>query len=184
MSGSAPQNADVVMTDATLEAEVSIANKVKADLRMSDFSVWVDRDTEFRYDALLSSQLNALKHADALPIDFDQIVGEGSQLYGCNVGETDAFVGRSSVLKKFYIRDGYDALFEKIKTCWRDNETKRVTLIGNPGTGKSWFQVYVLRELLRNRDGYKYIIRQVGVLIYIIDLEQINATNGVLPMVF
>ena len=163
----------MVMTDANTEAaELVIANKVKADLRMPEFSAWVDKDTEFRYDPLLSSQLNALKISEAQQIDFNQIGGEGSQLYGCDVGEIDAFVGLSSVVKKFYIRDGYDSLFQKIKTCWQDNETKRVTLMGNPGTGKSWYQVYVLRELLRNRSGYKYIIRQVGKLIYIIDLEQ------------
>jgi hypothetical protein len=172
MSTSAAHNADVVMTDAIPDPEIDIANKVKADLRIPEFGTWVDKDTDFRYDPLLSSQLSSLRIAEVHEIDFNQVAGEGSKLYGCNVGDIGSFLGLSSVLKKFYIRDGYDALFAKIKTCWQDNETKRVTLIGNPGTGKSWYQVYILRELLRNRSGYKYIIRHVGKLIYIIDLEQ------------
>ena len=179
MSGSewlAENAEDVAMADAATttknDLEVGIANKIKGDLRVRQLGRFMDICSKFVYEPVISSELEELKYAEAHPIDFGQTTGEGSELFGCNVGRTSRFLGLKSVLKKFYIRDGYDALFDKILICWQDEMKSRVTLIGNSGTGKSWFQVYVLRELLRNRNGYKYIIRQVGTSIYVIDLEE------------
>eukprot|EP00977_Amphora_coffeiformis_P014121 scaffold3856_cov169-Amphora_coffeaeformis.AAC.7 len=147
MSGSATaaaaQNSDVVIADATpveATAEVVIANKVKAELGISEFSVWVDKDTKFCHDSLLSFQLVALVTVQAYQIT------------------------------SFHQLDGVKVLNSMAATL--DKDTKRVTLIGNPGTGKSWYQVYVLPELLHNPSGYKYIIRQVGKLMDMINLEQ------------
>ena len=179
MSGSEflAENADVAMEDAATtateeELQVRIANKIKSDLRKPRVGSFMDKFSKLTYEPVISDELQELKNAEAHPIDFGQTTGEGSQLFGCNVDRTSEFLGLQSVLKKFYIRDGYDALFNKILTCWQDEMESKVTLIGNAGTGKSWFQVYVLRELLRNRNGYKYIIRQVGTSVYIIDLEE------------
>jgi len=172
---------DAMMTDARPtpeELEARIAAGVKANLRFQRYGSFVNRFSTFLHDLELSNQLITLKSAVAQPIDVDQ-AGEGSKLFGCSVVPANdavrsvkGFLGLSSVLNKFYIRDGYDALFDKIKECWKNPNKQRVTLIGNAGTGKSWFQVYVVRRLLLDPDGLKYIIRQVGKVIYIIDLMQ------------
>ena len=165
---------DVEMTNAEDTPTIpstAIGNKVKDNLLTPAYGEWIDT-TGFIYDFLSSTQLKALRNAQVVPIGFDGIVGEGSQLYGCDVGKLDFFLRLSSVVDQFYIRDGYDALFAKIKSCWQVKGRKRVTLIGNAGTGKSWFQVYVLQELLRDPSGYNFIVRHVGKTISLIDLEQ------------
>jgi hypothetical protein len=48
-------------------------------------------------------------------------------------------------------------------------------LLGNAGTGKSWFQVYALKQLMscdKAKRDYDIVIRQVASTFYIIDLEE------------
>jgi hypothetical protein len=117
--------------------------------------------------------LQVLKDADASAVEIDQIGGEDSKLLSCNVGAIEeAFLGLFSDTNKLYIREGYGALLTLMKELWKNRRARRVTLLGNAGTGKSWYQVYVLRELLRDRDGFKYVIRQVAKIWYLIDLEE------------
>ena len=93
-------SADIEMTDGEIAsrtvvaaAEEGIAIRVKAQLRMEakPYAIWIDKGVEFNYDPVLSSQLKALKNAEALEIDFQQMDGEGSKLYACDVGELEDF---------------------------------------------------------------------------------------------
>jgi hypothetical protein len=51
-------------------------------------------------------------------------------------------------------RNFYDQLYTKITTLW--NNSTRIILTGNSGTGKSLFQIYLLRRLLNEEKPYKY----------------------------
>ena len=127
---------------------------------------------EFGEDYSLSSQLQALKNADASAVEFHQNGGEASYLLSYNVGAIEeGFLGLFDGTEKFYIREGYDALLTQMKDLWKNRRARRVTLLRNAGTGKRWYEVYVLRELLRIRDEFKYVIRQVGKIWYLIDLK-------------
>jgi hypothetical protein len=76
-------------------------------------------------------------------------------------------------------REFYPLLFEELKQQWKTNH-RRVGLIGNSGTGKSWFQMYALRRLMLDFDpveaegSYSFVVRQVGEELYVYDLEKAN----------
>jgi hypothetical protein len=74
-------------------------------------------------------------------------------------------------------REFYPLLFEELKKQWTTDH-RRVGLIGNSGTGKSWFQMYALRRLMLDFDdaqgGYSFVVRQVGDKFYVYDLEKGN----------
>ena len=55
----------------------------------------------------------------------------------------------------------------------RLSEEYRVVLLGNAGTGKSWFQLYALKQLLScDQRDYDIVIRQVGNNVSLIDLDE------------
>jgi hypothetical protein len=70
-------------------------------------------------------------------------------------------------------REFYPLLFEELKQQWKTNH-RRVGLIGNSGTGKSWFQMYALRRLMLEPESYSFVVRHVGEKLYVYDLEKAN----------
>ena len=114
----------------------------------------------------LGGQHTALKNAELETISVVDLGDGASQLQACDViGKysnkfLDLFVLPA---KKFYIRERYSALYQKMLDLWAESQCNKVTLLGNAGTGKSWFQVYVLRELLTaNPRVFNFVVRHVG----------------------
>ena len=134
----------------------------------------MDNKTTLDEQFVMSDQLAALKNAELETLSVVDLGDGVSQLQACDV------IGKKSnkfldlfVLpaKKFYIRERYSALYQKMLDLWAEPQSNKVTLLGNAGTGKSWFQVYVLRELLTaNPLVFNFVVRHVGTQIYLIDL--------------
>lgn len=124
--------------------------------------------TNLFYSSDLSAQVVTLKNAIPEKTTVDP------RLFGCDLqlgGES--FLGLTTELEKFYIREGYGDLYELLKKTLSTKKPRRVCLIGNAGTGKSWYQVYVLRRLLLEEDTnreFELVVRQVGDEFFIIDL--------------
>ena len=154
--------------------------KAKIKLNISDhrYDTLVDQ-TGLAIDIPMSDQLKVLKSALARPVEMVEEMGEGSRLTCCDLGEHSGFFAGLETLKdKFYIREGYNDLLTEMNRLWADSARNRVVLLGNSGTGKSWYQIFVLRQLLRrdnNPNEYQYVIRQVAAQIYLIDLNECQA---------
>ena len=60
----------------------------------------------------------------------------------------------------------------------------RVSLIGNAGIGKSLFQLYALKQLLSERkdSDYDFVIRQVNLQVYLIDLWDASVYEWTTPL--
>jgi hypothetical protein len=70
-------------------------------------------------------------------------------------------------------REFFPLLYEELKQQW-NTRNHRVGLIGNSGTGNSWFQMYALRRLMidfKANAEYYFVVRQVGQDVYVYDLE-------------
>jgi hypothetical protein len=65
-------------------------------------------------------------------------------------------------------RDCFAPLYDKIT-----NANKNIILTGNAGIGKSWFQVYLLRRLLKERKNprFRFVVRQFATDFYLMDLQ-------------
>lgn len=73
----------------------------------------------------------------------------------------------------FYARSGYRELYEHIACKWSEKKKFRVILHGNAGTGKSWFQIYALKQLLDDEERkFDIVIRQVGSKFEVFDLVE------------
>ena len=74
-----------------------------------------------------------------------------------------------------FIRKFYSDLYDILMNDWELESTQLIHIKGNAGIGKSWFQLYVIRRLLRDKDhsshSYEFVIRQVEKIFYIIDLS-------------
>lgn len=84
----------------------------------------------------------------------------------------------------FYERSGYAELYQHVAQKW-EGKRPRVVLLGNAGTGKSWFQIYALKKLLDShkcksstatgaaaKPDYDLVVRQVKNEISIFDLTK------------
>jgi hypothetical protein len=80
--------------------------------------------------------------------------------------------------KLFYTRNFYEHLYQTIMTMWEfraidsdDVQHAQLVLTGNAGTGKSYFQLYLLHRLLNERTPrYRFVVRQVEKSFYLYDL--------------
>lgn len=93
---------------------------------------------------------------------------------GTGSDTTKKFLSLDQHGKYLLIRPCYKGLYEAIVEAWPNNGTNRVLVNGNAGTGKSWFQMYALRRLLQGygeSHRYLFVIRQVGQVLYLIDLS-------------
>lgn len=88
----------------------------------------------------LTAELRKLKEAQLKQV-------EDSTLSYLDVDVGLGMFGLTTDIKKLYIRQGFQSLYDLLGRIWRSEEPHRVGLIGNAGTGKSWYQVYVLRRL-------------------------------------
>eukprot|EP00980_Cylindrotheca_fusiformis_P025364 scaffold13519_cov99-Cylindrotheca_fusiformis.AAC.2 len=152
----------------------SIEDRIKSSLKDARYGAWVDKKT-IREQFDMSDQLAALKNAEPETISVVDLGGGASQLQACDVigKDSEKFLDLYYLpAKKFYIRERYSALYQKMLDLWAEPQTNKVTLLGNAGTGKSWFQVYVLRELLTaNPRVFNFVVRHAGTRITLIDLE-------------
>eukprot|EP00980_Cylindrotheca_fusiformis_P021612 scaffold8462_cov107-Cylindrotheca_fusiformis.AAC.2 len=153
----------------------SIEDRIKSSLKDARYGARVDNRTTLDEQFGMSDQLAALKNAEPETISVVDLGDGASQLQACDVIEKDSKMFLDLYYlpaKKFYIRERYSALYQKMLDLWAEPQTDKVTLLGNAGTGKSWFQVYVLRELLTaNPRVFNFVVRHVGTRIYLIDLE-------------
>ena len=80
------------------------------------------------------------------------IGGEGTPLIACHIGhfEGGEFLDVYGRLEFLYIFKGYDELYEDIQAFWKTDGANKVVLVGNAGTGKSWYQLYILMQLLKH----------------------------------
>jgi hypothetical protein len=152
---------------------------IKAKLKTLVLKSWlldeIDAKFSFGRNEQVTQDLVALKGAKPLstnPVNN----GEGPlpTKYDLELERGGCFLGVPVLLSEYYTRDGYDDLYEDVKALWEDPLTKHVLLLGNAGTGKSWFQIYVLMRLLQAQEKmeYKLAFRQVGQKLYLIDFEE------------
>ena len=162
----------------------AIKDKLKVLLKDSSFGPEVDSRFTFLRDARTTRALETLKSSTASPVTIAGQGGEGTTLDACEIHHTEGgtFFGVYGVVRSLYIRNGYGALYEDIQSLWKTPTAKAVVLLGNAGTGKSWYQLYILRRLLRktlhdtreysdDADDYDFIFRQVGKEMYLIDIK-------------
>jgi hypothetical protein len=135
----------------------------------------------FVLDVIGTLHLGRLAASTALPVDVAKRGGEGATLLACNIqgAQGKPFLGVYGDFESLYIRDGYDDLYNAILSQWRIPREKSVLLLGNSGTGKSWYQIYVLRRLLRRTseyqqdpDEYDFVFREVDSEMLLIDIKQ------------
>ena len=89
-----------------------------------------------------------------------------------DVGPNTEFLSLQKRGRYLLIRPCYDALYEAVVKAW-SSWSDRILVKGNAGTGKSWFQLYVLRKLLLGygtEHEYLFVIRQVQREHFLIDL--------------
>eukprot|EP00978_Attheya_sp_CCMP212_P049456 scaffold666458_cov67-Attheya_sp.AAC.1 len=90
-----------------------------------------------------------------------------------DVGTAKVFLGLQKRGEYMLIRPFYELLYQQVAEMWLLDGENRVLVQGNAGTGKSWFQLYALRRLLQgygDAHEYLFVIRQVGTILYLIDL--------------
>lgn len=99
-------------------------------------------------------------------------------------GITEEFLGLEVRSSRLYLeRPCYPRLFDTLMSRWEKTKDKRIVLTGNVGIGKSWFQVYFLQRLLRNRNSedpnlllsVRFILRHRKEEFVLIDLETCDA---------
>jgi len=161
-------------------ADQGIKEKLKALLKDQRLEAKVDSTFGLvEHHNALTWNLEALKNSTAVPV-VATMGGEGTPLIACHVGhfEGQVFLDVYGRMKFLYIRKGYDELYEDIRTLWKTEGADKVLLMGNAGTGKSWYQLYILRRLLKrstdyqdDADDYDFVFRQVGYQHYLIDIK-------------
>ena len=162
--------------DETMEDTGSIpsADKIRKKIRAR-----LRKDQEvrgaFEYMPYDTDQLRALRDAQGRNVTLDESVGSDiSNLirYDILATSSEPFLFLPCKPGHFYVRNKYKELYQSISDKWT-SEFFRVVLLGNAGTGKSWFQVYALKCLLDCKErAYDIVIRQVGSSLSVIDLEE------------
>ena len=160
-------------------ADQGIKDKLKALLKDQRLKAKVDSKFSLEHDDEGTWNLEALKNSTTMPV-VATMGGEGTPLIACHIGhfEGGKFLDVYGRLKFLYIRKGYDELYEDIQALWKTDGVNKVVLVGNAGTGKSWYQLYILMWLLKHStdyqydaDDYDFVFRQVGHQHYLIDIK-------------
>ena len=160
-------------------ADQGIKDKLKALLKDQRLKAKVDSKFSLEHDDASTWNLEALKNSTPMPV-VATMGGEGTPLIACHIGhfEGGVFLNVFGRLTFLYIRKGYDELYEDIQALWKTDGANKVVLVGNAGTGKSWYQLYILRRLLKrstdyqnDADDYDFVFRQVGHQHYLIDIK-------------
>ena len=127
----------------------------------------------FELDHRLTFQLQALQSSERQDVHVDDLEDYCQPMSCYNVPTSKKHFMRLALKSSnLYVRSGYRRLYDEICKQWLKDEY-HVCLIGNAGTGKSLFQLYVLKQLLSEREDSKYdfVIRQVNSKFYLIDLS-------------
>ena len=160
-------------------ADQGIKDKLKALLKDQRLKAKVDSKFSLEHDDASTWNLEALKNSTPMPV-VATMGGEGTPLIACHIGhfEGGVFLNVFGRLTFLYIRNGYDELYEDIQALWKTDGANKVVLVGNAGTGKSWYQLYILMRLLKHStdyqydaDDYDFVFRQVGHQHYLIDIK-------------
>ena len=160
-------------------ADQGIKDKLKALLKDQRLKAKVDSKFSLEHHDERTWNLEALKNSTPMPV-VATMGGKGAPLIACHIGhfEGGKFLNVYGRLKFLYIREGYDELYEDIQALWKTDGADKVVLVGNAGTGKSWYQLYILRRLLKrstdyqnDADDYNFVFRQVGHQHYLIDIK-------------
>ena len=160
-------------------ADQGIKDKLKALLKDQRLKAKVDSTFSLQHHDERTWNLEALKNLTPMPV-VATMGGEGTPLIACHIGhfEGGVFLNVYGRLKFLYICKGYDELYEDIQALWKTDGADKVVLVGNAGTGKSWYQLYILRRLLKcstdyqnDADDYDFVFRQVGHQHYLIDIK-------------
>jgi hypothetical protein len=91
-----------------------------------------------------------------------------------DVGSNPLFLSLEKRGKYLLIRPFYESLYQQVVEKWSSDGEDRVLVLGNAGSGKSWFQPYALRKLFLGygvEHGYLFVIRQVERSLFLIDLS-------------
>ena len=128
----------------------------------------------FEVNLVSTKQLKALRDAQPEKVTMQQNVGSDlPELFRYHITTQNwLFLDLTCEPGRFYVRSGYKELFDHVCEEWK-GKFFRVCLLGNAGTGKSWFQIYALKQLLDTQEQereYDIVIRQVGSIVYAIDL--------------
>ena len=160
-------------------ADQGIKDKLKALLKDQRLKAKVDTKFSLEHHDEHTWDLGALRNSTPMPV-VATMGGEGTPLIACHIGhfEGGKFLDVYGRLEFLYIREGYDELYEDIQALWKTDGADKVVLVGNAGTGKSWYQLYILRRLLKrstdyqyDADDYDFVFRQVGHQHYLIDIK-------------
>ena len=160
-------------------ADQGIKDKLKALLKDQMLKAKVDSKFSLEHHDECMWNLEALKNSTPMPF-VATMGGEGTPLITCHIGhfEGGEFLNIYGRLKFLCIREGYDELYEDIQALWKTDGANKVVLVGNAGTGKSWYQLYILRRLLKrstdyqyDADDYDFVFHQVGHQHYLIDIK-------------
>ena len=103
----------------------------------------------FEVNLVSTKQLKALRDAQPEKVTMQQNVGSDlPELFRYHITtENWLFLDLTCEPGRFYVRSGYKELFDHVCEEWK-GKFFRVCLRGNAGTGKSWFQIYALNQLL------------------------------------
>lgn len=157
------------MSDATRSPEDKILTKIKSLLK-TDYEV----DGSLQILPVETGELQSLRDAQAQSVIVPHSVGSAVPIvsrYNVKLGSEGVFLDLSCEPSLFYARSGYQELYHCISEAWKGRKY-RAALIGNAGTGKSWFQIYALKQLMDdNERRYDVVIRQVGAEFYVVDLS-------------
>lgn len=167
-------------------AEEGIKVKLKALLEKETISAAIDNGFAFEKNLPATEELRRLAESVAEPLPSAQRGGEGTSLSACNIQHKKGklFLGVYGAFECLYIREGYDALYDALRVQWRTETAYSVILLGNAGTGKSWYQMYALRRLLRggteykDDDEYDFVFREVANEMHLIDIKEQDVYNA------
>ena len=161
------------------DASMTAAHEETADVIRRKISNLAANETihgTFERKTLQTEQLKSLRDAQPQSVVADENIGsEAPELHRYNISmeASPVFLGLACEPEVFYARRGYRELHDYVAGQWDDRKKFRVILLGNAGTGKSWFQVYALKRLLDDPERkFDIVIRQVGSTIYVVDLAE------------
>ena len=163
-------------------SDLDIKSKLRKLLKHEEISAGVLNKFQFVHEPFMTIHIKRLAASQAVALS-TQPRGEGTELVACSIKDEEGgkFLGVNADFTNLYIRHGYDELYDAIRSRWLLPRSLKVILLGNAGTGKSWYQMYVLRRLLRRQeeytndpDEYDFVFRQVAKTLYLIDINEKN----------
>lgn len=129
-------------------------------------------DLQFTESDSQAAELSMLKGDLGQPVDNE----EGLKMFELPQRVEDSVFGLRLRASRLYVeRDCYPLLFDRIMQIWKESDQKEycdekdenLVVTGNAGTGKSWFQVYFVRRLLReydeNESRFRFVLRQYNI---------------------